>query len=491
MAYSNGKIYGAVSIYDVQRAIGAISPDLGTLCRSANINKWARYKPVIYNKVNIARTRVINTFHLPITPDPSFDALTGLNLAQLAQYFSDPIAIADYDAYVEVAYNRPYGGSASPYRLVDWCEYNHIAQPPVTVMWGSRFAVDSALACKFYMMTGNSDNDSILFSDIINELVVHQGFNVNKTYLCMAAIDPYGEPLWFFFSDEAYNNGKTQWGVQTQNKKNYFQDELDDFVGQNMTFVTFLVNDTNDNIDNDALDYGISAADMSDIRSQFKVCALSLEYINGLPTDRAERECLASSASSFTYILDQPFIAEGLGFFTYNNHDVHVIQITQLGEYYINIPKDIYGSVENGQLRMKIEIGNSHYVYPFNQGTTNRYEVDFQNPTTRQTYVVSDWQTIRNLSEKYDMGTYWRVSYPPSDTAFSFYSQAIKNAQNVPSSLDTINMYYDLDSSATGIENITFSLYFRANSASQEQLVDSQTLPYNIAYQRGETPTPQ
>lgn len=46
MAYSNNKITAPVSIYDVQRALGNASPDLGTLCKATNINKWARYKPI-------------------------------------------------------------------------------------------------------------------------------------------------------------------------------------------------------------------------------------------------------------------------------------------------------------------------------------------------------------------------------------------------------------------------------------------------------------
>lgn len=45
MAYANGKIEAPVSIYDVQRALGNSSPDLGTLITDGNINMWARYKP--------------------------------------------------------------------------------------------------------------------------------------------------------------------------------------------------------------------------------------------------------------------------------------------------------------------------------------------------------------------------------------------------------------------------------------------------------------
>lgn len=49
MPYSNGKITAPVSIYDVQQALRSSSPDLGTLCVSDNINKFARWKPFRWN----------------------------------------------------------------------------------------------------------------------------------------------------------------------------------------------------------------------------------------------------------------------------------------------------------------------------------------------------------------------------------------------------------------------------------------------------------
>lgn len=48
MAYNSTtkKISGAVSVYDVQRAIGSSSGDVHTLCESASINQWAKYRPI-------------------------------------------------------------------------------------------------------------------------------------------------------------------------------------------------------------------------------------------------------------------------------------------------------------------------------------------------------------------------------------------------------------------------------------------------------------
>ena len=52
MAYANGIISAPVSIYDIQRAIGVSSKYLGTLCKSNNINMWAKWKPVSKNIID-------------------------------------------------------------------------------------------------------------------------------------------------------------------------------------------------------------------------------------------------------------------------------------------------------------------------------------------------------------------------------------------------------------------------------------------------------
>lgn len=48
MSYNGGIITSAVSIYDVQRALGTNECDLGSLCRHANIKTWAKFRPIEY-----------------------------------------------------------------------------------------------------------------------------------------------------------------------------------------------------------------------------------------------------------------------------------------------------------------------------------------------------------------------------------------------------------------------------------------------------------
>lgn len=119
MSYSNGKISPPISIADVKAVLGSSSNDLGSLCQSAYINKWAKYKPVIVSQ-------------LLTTKDNWFkaDANTyGFNIPS----FSSPTAVlqAYENGTHHWTYMKPSGGMSSPFRLTDFNGYNHNALAPM------------------------------------------------------------------------------------------------------------------------------------------------------------------------------------------------------------------------------------------------------------------------------------------------------------------------------------------------------------------------
>ena len=85
------------------------SHDVGTLCTSSNINMWAKYKPVSY---------ATNT---GITEDQRKEVRYGINV---------PTKLLDGQQYNinYWTYQKPTGGSNSPYRLGDFRNYNHNAK---------------------------------------------------------------------------------------------------------------------------------------------------------------------------------------------------------------------------------------------------------------------------------------------------------------------------------------------------------------------------
>ena len=93
----------------VGNTIGLASNDVGTLCSSTLINKWAKYKPVRYNTIS------------PITDSQRKEVYYGFDIANMVK--TDAVSAAS----INWNYLKPLGGANSPYRLGDFRSYEHTA----------------------------------------------------------------------------------------------------------------------------------------------------------------------------------------------------------------------------------------------------------------------------------------------------------------------------------------------------------------------------
>ena len=123
MSVSNGKIIAPVSIDDVKSVLGESSNDLATLCKSSNINVWAKYKPTVYPS--------------PFPDDwyKAKDGNYGINITVENGKSNWKDLVGEYsktnNGYGNL-YNRPTGGTNAPYRLGDFRGYFHDANPEVS-----------------------------------------------------------------------------------------------------------------------------------------------------------------------------------------------------------------------------------------------------------------------------------------------------------------------------------------------------------------------
>lgn len=146
MSVSNGIISAPVSISDIQNAIGTSGGgDLATLCKSNNINMWAKWKPV-------PKTIIDTTAQLDGSAwktdaqlnDPWWrgnDGNYGLALPTIysATATDDNGIINALNSLATTIdgdnngwrYLRPGGGSNQPYRQLDFLKYNHRADKPI------------------------------------------------------------------------------------------------------------------------------------------------------------------------------------------------------------------------------------------------------------------------------------------------------------------------------------------------------------------------
>lgn len=114
MSNSGGIISAPVTISDVHDVLGESSYDLGTLCMSPKINKWAKYKPVRLNK------------DFNVTEEERKSMYYGFkNVHPYANPFT-----ANKQTYI---YELPRGNSSEPYRIEDFINYDSNATSPVDV----------------------------------------------------------------------------------------------------------------------------------------------------------------------------------------------------------------------------------------------------------------------------------------------------------------------------------------------------------------------
>mgnify|MGYP000852152839 CR=1 FL=1 len=126
MSIINGIIQAPVSIADVRTVLGETSNDLGTLCKSEKINPWAKYKPVVLDKVTHADE------YDPVTKKWTGDWWKGGNkncgFTEFSTQDIKAIFVTADDNLNGWAYRKPSGGSSMPFRLEDFIGYKHSAK---------------------------------------------------------------------------------------------------------------------------------------------------------------------------------------------------------------------------------------------------------------------------------------------------------------------------------------------------------------------------
>lgn len=162
MGIDKGIITRPVSIADVQKALGVTANDVGNLCTSNAINKWAKNKPV-------SRTKLT-----PLTDEERKGTGSSGEYYGL-QCTLTHITISPELHNVGFEYIRPTGGISSPYRLSDFDGYDHSAQPDPTgeikardVYWQDELSSGSILEVSIYHY--NWKGTGVSLDDIVGQL---------------------------------------------------------------------------------------------------------------------------------------------------------------------------------------------------------------------------------------------------------------------------------------------------------------------------------
>lgn len=107
-----------IDTIELMSVLGEGLNDIGSLCKSANINKWSKYKPVSAKSI--------------IPQDNIWKGDDGKCGIEIIKYNSLIDLKIGYDNKTDMyKYIHPSGGTLSPYRLTDFNGYNHEAKNPI------------------------------------------------------------------------------------------------------------------------------------------------------------------------------------------------------------------------------------------------------------------------------------------------------------------------------------------------------------------------
>ena len=140
----------------VGQTIGVASRDVGTLCSSSLINKWSKYKPVIYPV--IATAGIANWWK-------TLDGNCGFAIPEYSNINNLVTAIING---VTWNYNKPTGGASSPYRLGDFRGYAHNADIPFGAFYvpTNEYNNSASSVVRASMLISLGEIDSLTITDI-------------------------------------------------------------------------------------------------------------------------------------------------------------------------------------------------------------------------------------------------------------------------------------------------------------------------------------
>lgn len=153
MPVSNGRFSKPIRLKEDLANFFGLSANLGNIIVNGNINKWAKYKPVVLNSFAPDRN---SDWWKGSSGLCGFDEQGTASLSELCEGYNN----GTFWKYV-----KPSGGSSSPFRALDFDNYNHYAVPFIrsNITKGSinKIAANSVQRFTFNVNTGTDGSLSV------------------------------------------------------------------------------------------------------------------------------------------------------------------------------------------------------------------------------------------------------------------------------------------------------------------------------------------
>ena len=171
MAHSNdGVITAPVTDSDIKAVLGISNTSLSTWCTSEAVNKWAKWKPVIFNKMAQLTAANFVSANYGIDLIPSWgraDYMFNFLFASQADRQSNTNWWPDCDVQKQSLsleywiWQPPTGGSTSPYRMTDFENYYHEAEAPIKPISGNTIKISAMGVMRIVFPRGAQTNKTI------------------------------------------------------------------------------------------------------------------------------------------------------------------------------------------------------------------------------------------------------------------------------------------------------------------------------------------
>lgn len=131
----------AVSFSSINSALGTSYTDLAALCKSTAINMWAKFKPIYHSEKGLLKDSQRQDNSHSVSGYAISWGIMKPAVSSWSDYINTSNGVVKSGTW---CYDRPVGGSASPYRLSDFAEvdnsgvatgkgYNHSAKFPIQI----------------------------------------------------------------------------------------------------------------------------------------------------------------------------------------------------------------------------------------------------------------------------------------------------------------------------------------------------------------------
>ena len=173
-------------VYDTNGNIRGYSTDVGTLCKSAKVNMWSRYKPIAHSK----KAGLIDT---DFGADSNAgNGQWGILIEQIGSTVGTNYNSANW------VYDKPTGAPFKPYRIGDFRKYYHGAKKALLHNYGS----GEKVFARFVL-----NNPSNIFFDIPRETAeVGYAITIENIYPSGASSGLYGN---YYLACDVYARGAT------------------------------------------------------------------------------------------------------------------------------------------------------------------------------------------------------------------------------------------------------------------------------------------